>query len=166
MYCETVTIPSQEQSDLIKDKHILIAIDKTENAKRALLYVADFLGGQPGMRASLLSIIPEPSEDYFENDFERASWLEEQCLKVRNMLENYRQILVQSGFRKNKINIRIIMNYRASIAECILEEQKYLGCCTIVVGRRVLSKKEEFLYGSTSNNILHSPKNCAVWVIE
>jgi len=41
-----------------------------------------------------------------------------------------------------------------------------LKCCTVVIGRRGLSKKEEFIFGSTSNRILHEANNCAVMVIE
>jgi nucleotide-binding universal stress UspA family protein len=155
-----------ERRSPARDRHILIALDETENAKRALLYVADFLGGQPGVRATLLRIITDPLEDYFDNDFERADWLEEQYRSANKMLKNYRNILVHSGFEKHKINTRVVMNYSPAIAECILEEQKNLGCCTIVIGRRVISRKEEFLFGSTSNKILHAPKNCAVWIVE
>jgi nucleotide-binding universal stress UspA family protein len=53
-----------------------------------------------------------------------------------------------------------------SVADCIIDVQQRLRCCTIVMGRRGISKKEEFLFGSTSNKIMHSGKNCAVWVIE
>ena len=155
-----------ERRAATRDRHILIALDETENAKRALLYAADFLGGQPGVRATLLRIITDPLEDYFENDLERADWLEEQYKTADELLKNYRNILAHAGFEKHKINVRVIMNYCSAIAECILEEQKNLGCCTIVIGRRSISRKEEFLFGSTSSKLLHAPKSCAVWVVE
>ncbi len=157
---------NKERLKTPEDRHILIALDRTENAKRAVLYVADFLGGHEGVRATLLSIVTEPSEDYFENDFERADWLDSQYISTKEMLENYRDILIHSGFIESKIDIRIIINYCTSIAECIIEEQKNLDCCTIVVSRRIISRQEEFLMGSTSSKILHTPKNCAIWVIE
>lgn len=156
----------KERSKASGDKHILIALDRTENAERAVLYVADFLGGQEGVCATLLSIVAEPSEDYFQSDFERANWLENQYSTTREILENYREILIHSGFSESKIDVRIIINYCTSIAECIIEEQKNLDCCTIVVSRRIISRQEEFLMGSTSSKILHTPKNCAIWVVE
>lgn len=157
---------SGEQACQIEDRHILVAIDKSENAKRAALYVADFLGGVPGFRVTFLNIVPEPSEDYFETAEERKAWIEERTSEAENMLLNYRAVLIQSGFRKEKVDVLVQVRSCPSIADCILEEQKRLCCCTIVLGRRGISKKEEFLYGSTSNKILHSGKNCAVWVIE
>ena len=150
----------------IKDRHILVAVDSSENAKRVVLYVADFLGSLPGFRATLLNIVAEPSEDYFNTEDERRKWIEAQKSGAAAMLEKYREILIQSGFAEDKVAVKIVARQCASVAECILEEQKTLECCTVVIGRRGISRKEEFIFGSTSNKILHSGKNCAVWVIE
>jgi nucleotide-binding universal stress UspA family protein len=163
---ETMENNNMKNSDLLKDRHVLIALDESENAKRALLYAADFLGGVPGFRATLLNIIPEPSEDYFDSDKDRQTWMEDQRLKAEEMLDKYRMVLIQSGFGKDKVEGLVDIRNCPSIAECILDHQKRLGCCTVIVGRRGISKKEEFIFGSTSNKILHAGKNCAVWVIE
>lgn len=149
-----------------KDRHILLAVDESENAKRAVLYVADFLGGLRGIRVTLLHIIPEPSDDYFFAETERVKWLEEQRTGAIALSDKYRNILIQSGFRKDKVSVVIDTRYCSSVAECILEQQKKLDCCTVVIGRRGISKKEEFMFGSTSNKLLHSAENCALWVIE
>ncbi len=155
----TMTITSAGRDDLTEDKHILIALDETGSARRALLYVADFLGGYPGIRATLLRIIPEPSEDYFADCNERTAWIKGQYDKANEVLENYRDILTQSGFGRDKVAIKVSIINCASIAEAILEVQKTDGCCTVVVGRRAISRKVEFLFGSTTNRILHAQKN-------
>jgi len=157
---------SSKETCKIKDRHLLVALDGSENAQRAALYVADLLGGVPGFRVTLLSIVPEPSEDYFETAEERTAWVEEHSAGAEKMLRNYHEVFIQSGFSEDKVMVRVEVRNCPSIADCILDDQKKLGCCTIVLGRRGISKKEEFLYGSTSNKILHSTKNCAVWVIE
>lgn len=154
------------QSPSGRDRHILIAVDESENAKRAVLYAADFLGGMPGFRATVLYIVPEPSEDYFISDADRKQWIDENRSRAIRMLDKYRRILIQSGFSENKVALIVEVRYCPSVADCILEEQKKLGCCTVIIGRRGISRKEEFIFGSTSNKILHSAKNCAVWVIE
>jgi nucleotide-binding universal stress UspA family protein len=150
----------------VKDKHILIAVDESENAKRAVKYVAGLLGGVPGFRATLLSIIPEPSEDYFAADADREDWLENYRSRVLQMIEECRRTLMDSGFGEDRVHVVVDIMYCPSVAECIINEQKKLGCSTIVVGRRGISKREEFLFGSTSNKILHEVRDCAVWVVE
>jgi nucleotide-binding universal stress UspA family protein len=150
----------------LQDKHILIAVDESDNAKRAVLYVADLLGGFPGFRVTLLHVIPEPPEDYFETEKERLDWIENQSSKMRRLLENYRNILIQSGFPEDKVKINLDIRPCSSIAECILDELNKIKACTVVLGRRGISRKEELIFGSTSNRILHEAKNCSVWVIE
>ncbi len=149
-----------------KDRHLLISVDNSENAERAVSYVADFLGGVPGFRVTILNVVPEPPTDYFPTDQERNTWIEEQRSGAARMLDRFRLILVQSGFGKDKVETLLDMARCPSVADRIMEIQQRLQCCTIVVGRRGISKKEEFLFGSTSTRIIRSGKNCAVWVIE
>jgi nucleotide-binding universal stress UspA family protein len=120
-----------EAMERVADKSILVAVDDTESGKRALLYVADMLGGMPGFRATILHIVPEPPGDYLD-----------------------------------KVETEVIVKACRSLAECIFEEVERLGACTVVVGRRGISTKEEFLFGSTSHKLLRTAKNCAVWIVE
>lgn len=151
---------------LNKDRHILVAVDNSENAKRAILYVADFLGGVSGFCVTILTVIPEPPSDYFETDRERNIWIEGRKSEASSMLDKYRALLVQSGFMEDKVKTITDIRHCPSVADCIVDVQQKLACCTIVVGRRGVSRKEEFLFGSTSSRIVRSGKNCAVWVIE
>jgi len=155
-----------DNSDTLKDRHVLIAVDESDNAQRALLYAGDFLGGVPGFRVTLLCIVPEPSDDFFDTEEDRQHWVEDRRAKAQELLDKYRLILIQSGFSKDKVGVVVDVKKCPSVAECILDQQRKLGCCTVVVGRRGISKKEEFIFGSTSSRLLHSGKNCAVWVIE
>jgi nucleotide-binding universal stress UspA family protein len=150
----------------IGDRHVLIAVDDSKNAERAVLYAAHFLGGVPGFRATMITVIPEPPEDYFSNDEERQAWLTDHISEAEKMLDRYREVLIQSGFSNNKVDMIVDVRDCPSIADCIIDMQQRLECCTVIVGRRGISKKEEFLFGSTSSKVVHSGKNCAVWVIE
>ncbi len=150
----------------VKDKHLLIAVDESDSSRRAVLYVADFLGGFPGFTVTLLRIIPAPDEDFFENEASENKWMAEKMQAANIMLANYRQILIQSGFPEDKVRFRACVEESRSFSDAILETRCDLTCCTIVVGRHHKSKTEEFLFGSTSNRLIHEAKNCAVWVVE
>lgn len=150
----------------VKDKHLLIAVDESDSSRRAVLYVADFLGGFPGFTVTLMRIIPEPEEDFFDTVDELNSWTKGQLEGANKMLENYRQVLVQSGFSEDKVRYRACVGESKSFAEAILETRCDLTCCTVVVGRHHHSKAEEFLFGSTSSKLIHEAKNCAIWVVE
>jgi nucleotide-binding universal stress UspA family protein len=65
------------------------------------------------------------------------------------------------------VELRMKTGEYPSIAEVILNEAVQIGAGTIVIGPRGISKKEEFIYGSTSNKILHSQNSCtALWVVQ
>lgn len=151
---------------LIKDRHILIAVDESQSSQRAVLYVADFLGETPGFRATIFNLIPIPDADYFQSDREREEWINQQRQKMEQLLETYRQILIQSGFPEKKVETKVVAKECLSIAEEIIDQQRKLGSCTVVVARHKISRQEEFLMGSTTNKLLHAPKNCSLWIIE
>jgi nucleotide-binding universal stress UspA family protein len=148
------------------NRKILIAVDESENAKRAVQYVAELLKGIPDFRVILLNIISMPPDDYFVDVDEKLKWLDEHQRTGEDILGECSKILSKSGFAESSIEKILLMKSCSSIGECILQEQERLGCSTIVVGRRGISKKEEFIFGSTSNKILHTPKNCTIWVVE
>jgi len=155
-----------DSSGLIKDRHILIAVDDTKSSERAVLYVADFLGDAPGFCATIFSLVPVPETEFFKTGEERTAWIEERQSKMEHLLKIYRQILIQAGFPEDKVFTEVVTKECSSVAEGIIDEQEKLGSCTVVVARHRISKEEEFLLGSTSNKLLHMPKKCSLWIIE
>jgi len=149
-----------------EDRQLLIAVDETESSKRAVLYVADIVGGFPGFSVTLLSVIAEAEEDFFDSEAEQIAWTREKLEAANKTLENYRQILIQAGFPPGKVHIRSCVGDEKALTDAILETRRGLSCCTVVVGRHHKTKTEEFLFGSTSSKLVHEAKNCAVWVVE
>jgi len=156
----------KDKTNQPKDKHFLIAVDESESSKRAVLYVADMVGGFPGFAVTLLSVIAEPESDFFDSEQERAAWVKEKVERANKMLNNFQEIMVQAGFPTDKVRIRSCLGKEKSFSEAILDMRCDLSCCTVVVGRQHKSKAEEFLLGSTSTRLIREAKNCAVWVVE
>ena len=148
------------------NKNILIAVDESENARRAVLYVAQLLEGAEGFSVTILHVINEPEEDYFPTTDEKEKWLSQYKKKADKMLEDYRQILLQRDFDQSAVSVRSTLRYCPSMAQCILEERDETEYSTVVVGRQGLSRSEEFLFGSVSSKIVNYARNCTVWVVE
>lgn len=148
------------------ERHLLVAVDASENAKRAVMYVADFFSGSRDIFLTILSIIPEPSEDYFATEELRQQWIADQKTTMTKVLDGYKEILLGAGLQENQLDVRLVIRQCTSIGDAIIEEQEKLRCCIVVVGRRGISHNEEFVFGSTSNKILHHATNCAVMVVE
>ena len=148
------------------ERHLLVAVDESDNSKRAVMYLADFFTDCSDVFVTLLTVIPEPSEDFFATKEEREEWLSRKKKGMRKKLESYRQILLDANFKEEQIETQVSVRQCSSIGDAILEEQDKLRCCILVVGRRGISHNEEFIFGSTSNKILHHARNCAVMVVE
>jgi nucleotide-binding universal stress UspA family protein len=147
------------------NKNILIAVDESENATRAVSYVAQLLGGAEGFKVAVLHVIPDPEEDFFPNREEKKEWLTKYAEKIDRILKEHREILIKGGFKAESVSTRSELRYCLSMAECILAERDKMQYDTIVVGRQGLSRKEQFLFGSISSKIVNHANNCAVWVI-
>ena len=110
-------------------------------------------------------MIPDPEEDYFTSDAERETWLSGYRSKTEAVLQEYRNMLIASGFSSDAVDFYAPRRYCPSMAECILAEREKRDYDTIVVGRQGLSRKEEFLFGSISNKIVNHARDCTVWII-
>jgi nucleotide-binding universal stress UspA family protein len=147
------------------NKNILIAVDESDNARRAVSYVGQMLGGAAGFKTTILHVIPEPEEDYFPTHAEKEAWLKKYKDRIDRVLEEYRQILIEAGFKDADVKVRSTLRYCPSMAECILSERDQIQYDTIVVGRQGLSRKEQFLFGSISSKIVNHASDCTVWVV-
>jgi len=148
------------------NKNILIAVDESENARRAVSYVSRLLAGIKGFKVLILHVIRQPDEDFFPTSADKDKWLGEYKLKVDAILQNYREILIGEGFEPADVSVRSTLRTCPSLAECILAERNQAKCSTIVVGRQGLSRSEEFLFGSVSSKIVNHARDCTVWVVE
>jgi nucleotide-binding universal stress UspA family protein len=147
------------------NRNVLLAVDDSENSRRAVAYAGYMLGGVPGASVTLLHVISEPDEDYFARTEEKQAWLEQYQRRVDAFLEQYRRELLDAGFPAEAVKTRTPRRTWPSIAECILSELDRSRYGTLVVGRQGLSRKEEFLFGSVSSRIVGHARHCAVWVV-
>ena len=149
-----------------QDRHILVAVDGSEISERAVLYVADFLGDSPGFRVTLFHTVSVQDTRDLDDPGGREARAKEREREVRGFLGRYREILIQSGFPADKVSSVVETGTEGPVAESILKKQAATGSCTIVIGRRKMSRKEEFLFGSVSSRLVRQAEGCSVWVIE
>ena len=132
---------------------ILIGLDGSEGAMRAVGYVATTLGGSK-FEVKLVHVIRGDAEDYVE-DARR---------EIEHIFDQAENILKKAGFQSNQIKTKIITGVH-SRAGAIVEEATLGNYGTIVIGRRGLSKVYEFFMGRVSNKIIQLAKENVVWVM-
>lgn len=148
-----------------RNTNVLVAVDDSENSRRAVEYVGFLLGRLKEVHVTLLHVVPDPEEDFFPEEEQKQQWLANYRQRMDAILNEYRQMLIVEGFPEDFVDIRSPLRYCPSMAECILSERDRRQYGTIVVGRQGLSRKEEFLFGSISSKIVNHARQCAVWVV-
>jgi len=153
----------------------LVAMDGSDEAMRAVDYVGAMLAGRDctvtlfhvlrGFEFLTLGFgevfVPSPEVlggEEIKAEFQRAEEaMKEVCNQAIDRLE-------QAGLKRDQIRTKIVTG-AASRAKAIVEESKNEGYGTIVVGRRGLSRVEEFFMGRVSSKVIQLAKEMTVWVV-
>jgi len=145
---------------------ILLAMDESANAMRAVEYVARLSSSGARFQVSMVGVLVKPSPDLFEEPQGAERFAAEYRGRMEKVFARAREILTGAGLPAAQVRHSLIETEDPGVAQALLAEQRKGGYGTIVVGRRGVTKAEEFLFGSVSNKIIHHAKDCTVWVVE
>jgi len=147
-------------------KNILIAVDGSEGAMRAVDYVGKMAASIQGS-VTLLHVQRDPrrsgpqdaSVSPLTDEIERIG------SQVDAFLQDAKRRLASAGIPEKRVSERVVKE-AASRAAMIVDHAAKGGFGTIVVGRRGLSRVQEFFMGRVSQKIVQLAKDMAVWVVE
>ena len=156
---------------------ILIALDGSAGAWRAVEYVADVFGQTPGIQVTLLHVQPGlPGEGWSygqvlsEPHTKRlrtalAQWERTQQERWQILVRRARCRFVQAGIPETAVSERFRRkDYR--VADTIVEEAERGRFTTIVMGRRASTRATAQVLGSVSNRVIQAVRGCAVTIVE
>ncbi|MBW2341090.1 MAG: universal stress protein [Deltaproteobacteria bacterium] len=152
---------------------ILVAFDDSENAMRAVGYIARTLTKEH--RIMLFSVIPDTAAlcdmnspsltSYFVEKQAIFCGLEDQKKElIDEAMHKAKELLLTAGFEEKNITLKI-QTKKKGVVRDIIEEARS-GHTTIVLGRRGLSGVKEFILGSVSQKVLHLARDISVIVVE
>ncbi len=144
---------------------ILVAVDDTPTSEKAVKYIGDIAGNLKDLNVCLLHIYPEPPPGYYASGKSLPEYQAAREREAADIFAGALAILQKYGIRKQAISSECRMADHATISQTIINVQEAGKYGTIVVGKRGVSKAEEFLFGSISNALVHHSRDVAVWVI-
>ena len=153
----------------IQSKKVLIAVDSSENALRAVDHASFMLAGTDAditifhtlrhvRRFIPMDVIKEAP------DIEEV-WRNKASQEVTPYIEKAKTMLMETGIPEEKITIKIEEGTR-SPANDIIKFAKDGGYGTLILGRRGISMLKELLMGSVTNKIIQQSDGFAVWIIQ
>jgi nucleotide-binding universal stress UspA family protein len=155
------------------EKKILIAIDDSENAMRAVEFAAKSF--TPDHRITLFSVVLDTPAicdlnspgltPYFMSQKAAFCELEDQKKDLLTQaMREAREFFLKAGFEEKNIAVKIETK-KKGVARGIIDEANS-GYDLIVLGRRGLSGIKEFFLGSISQKVLQSAKGVSILIVD
>lgn len=158
-------------------KKVLIGLDASDNARRAVMYVGEVFGQDPDAEVTLFHVlpglppvflehgrIPTPEERQTRNQM-ITDWKNEQEQTWRDIFKEAQKVLLHHGFKPEAIKTKSVPQH-LDIAQEILDEAEIGGYSTVVLGRRGLSPIKRLLLGSVSQKVTEYGKKFSVIVVD
>ena len=157
-------------------RKVLIAIDDSPSALKAVEYVAQQFVGAPDLQIGLVYVLPNlPAvfwdEGHILSEEEKGTrhkivdkWLAERRARMEPVFQSAISMLTGRGVPGGQIQIKSISD-STDVAESILEEAKDFGYRTIVLGRHE-NRSKHFLMGTVTNKVITQGSGVAVTIVE
>jgi len=158
-------------------KKMLIAIDESPNASKAVEYVAQQFAGTGELDIELVHVLPNlPAIFWDEGHILSAEekqdrkkvvdkWLADRKARMEPIFKKAIDALTGNGINPRQITTKSISD-STDVAESILEEAKDGGYQTIVLARRSIVSGKHSQMGSVTSKIVSQGSGVAVIVVE
>jgi nucleotide-binding universal stress UspA family protein len=158
---------------------LLVAVDDSENAHRAVRYIGLILARAPDVAVTLFHVLKPIPRALLEHGGSENPAIEEQLsARLRQEREQWIrrweaecpvltkacETLAQSGFNTSSVTLKF--GHEDDVAANILEEARIGHHDTIVVGRRGLSRITRMYIGGVTDRLLRDANGFAIWIIQ
>jgi nucleotide-binding universal stress UspA family protein len=158
-------------------RKMLIAMDDSKSAMKAVEYVAQQYGGTRDLTVVLAHVLPNlPSifwdEGHILSEDEKKErskvvdkWVADRRAKMEPVFKKAVAVLSGKGIPEQQIQTKSISD-STDVAASLLEEARDGGCQTIVTGRRGIAEGKHLLMGSVTNKIVTQGSGMAITIVE
>jgi nucleotide-binding universal stress UspA family protein len=137
------------------NEKILVAVDGSPCATRAVRFVADTIGHLKGYQVRLMVVVRGGSDGISLNG---------KGLSTGPIFEAATGILTAAGVPETNISTKAVTGAISRAGAIVTHAVKgHRG--TIVVGRRGLSRVKDFFMGRVSNKVVHAGRLNTVWIV-
>ena len=140
------------------NKRVLVAVDGSPCADRAVQFVGEMLGSHEDYHVRLLNVIrggPKPDINVLDDNG---------IGEAGEVFKSPINALVNAGFPPDNISTRTVTGV-LSRAGAIVNAAHSGDWATIVLGRRGLSSVSEFFMGRVSNKVVQAGRKDTVWIV-
>ena len=142
---------------------ILVAFSESVSSRVMLEFLASMPLCREDCQVTLLHIFKKPpaTEELMGKKF-----TDEQPSRLMAALQKAKDKLVENGFGPDRIQIKLVSDPYPTVADGIIDQCKKHGCQVVMMGRKKMSKAEEFVMGDVSVKLVRALEGTAVLVVK
>lgn len=142
---------------------VLISLNDSVSSQAALDFFARLELCPENCHITLLHLFRKPSAS---EDLMGKKFTKELPARYMAILERAKDRLVDSGYNPKNIEIVMLTEAYATIAEGIIDQCRKRHVDMVVIGRKKMSKAEEFVLGDVSVKLVRALEETAVLVVK
>ena len=144
-------------------KPVLIALSDSMSSKAVLDYLSDLPLCTEEFRIVLLHVFRKPSGG---EELMGKKYMMERPAKYEAILEAAKETFIEKGVHPDDIEIRLVLEPYPTIADGIIDQVRKINPAMVVIGRKRMSKAEEFVLGDISIKLVRAVDRTAVLIVK
>jgi len=152
----------------VRRKNILLAIDNSQNAMRAVDYAGFILPGTEAhvtifhSKRDLKRFMPNSLLEEFP-EF-RKLWKHKAGEVVAPYLKRAKEVLIKAGLKENQVSIKLVEGSENAGMD-ILKEIENSDAGTVILGKRGCSDVKDYSMGSVAKKVLYQASDMTVCIV-
>jgi len=162
------TFPVWMVKGTVEKKHLILAIDNSKNALRAVDHAGFMLSGTDvnvtvfHSKRDLKRFLPKELADEFPEV--QKFWQRKAGKVILPFIQKAKDMLLEAGLREGQITTKLVDGSRSAAAD-ILEEMNSSKAGSLFMGLHGHSNIEDFAMGSVTRKVLNHAENTAVCIV-
>lgn len=144
-------------------KSILVAVNDSASSRHALDYLSELAICRGEARITLLHVFRKPSAS---QELMGPKYMHQQQERYLRLLEDARNSLSTKGVAAGNIELKLVTTPYPTVTEGIIDQFNQGNYGMVVIGRKRMSKAEEFVLGDVGVKLVRALEGVAILVVK
>ena len=145
------------------EKSMLVAISDSSSSRAVLDSMETLFLHDEDVKLTLCHIFRKPS---VSSELMGKKFTKKETKRREAILLNAKKRLVNKGFDPARVDTLLASELYPTVADGIIDQHKKCHYDVIVIGRRKMSKAEEFVMGDTSVKLVRAIEDASILVVK
>jgi nucleotide-binding universal stress UspA family protein len=142
---------------------ILVAVNDSVSSRGMISYFNALPIIPNQVHITLLHILRQP---YASEELMGENFIKSQPARMLMVLEQAKEKLVEQGFNPDQIEIKLVTDPYPTVADGIIDIFRKGNYNMVVIGRKRMSKAEEFVLGDISIKLVRALEGAAIMIVK